>query len=315
MMMPPRRVRMAGHCLMLASCDGVLLFKKDQGLYLLCNPVTRRWAELPRLADEIYHAVHDVEYAFYHHHPSGEYRLLCGCRTWSGSGGDRAWAWCVLSTGAAEPRRVDHTDVEAAAGLFVPCLRSATSQPAALHGRLHWPPYRDVFKGPTTVTTTMVTFDTVSETFRSMTGPPSSSALVKLFVMDGNKIVVADFGKGNRLIDLWVLEDYYYGAHQRWERRHQVAMPWGWSMSSENPSYLLSVAALADDQGNVMLGNHDYGLVVYNVRRKTARRVNTVATPHNNVLMSRHVFRESLVQLPCFKVPTTADMPLIHFWN
>jgi hypothetical protein len=34
------------HYLLLASCDGVLLFGTDAGGYLLCNPVTRQWAEL-----------------------------------------------------------------------------------------------------------------------------------------------------------------------------------------------------------------------------------------------------------------------------
>lgn len=73
-----RRVSMCVYCFMIASCHGVLLFKKDQGFYLLCNPITRQWAQLPRLVDEIYHLIPDVEYAFYFHQPSGEYRLLCG---------------------------------------------------------------------------------------------------------------------------------------------------------------------------------------------------------------------------------------------
>ncbi|KAL6657141.1 hypothetical protein ACP70R_004921 [Stipagrostis hirtigluma subsp. patula] len=54
---------------LLASCDGILLFTKDE-LYLLCNPATRQWAQLPRLPDEYYKG-HNREYAFYFHRPSG----------------------------------------------------------------------------------------------------------------------------------------------------------------------------------------------------------------------------------------------------
>ncbi|TVU23152.1 hypothetical protein EJB05_30238, partial [Eragrostis curvula] len=65
--------------LLIASSYGVLLFRKGEGLYLLCNPLTRKWADLPRLTvalrrDKI---IQDKEYAFYFHQPSNEYRLLC----------------------------------------------------------------------------------------------------------------------------------------------------------------------------------------------------------------------------------------------
>jgi F-box interacting protein len=299
-----RRGGLTMHCLMLASCDGVLLFKKDPGVYLLCNPITMRWAALPR-PDALFCATHDVEYAFYFDQPSGEYRLLLCRRLVSEEEPGWNWTWCVLSTGAAEPRQVDTHAVACP----VPSLMSTASPPAPLHGRLHWPPRRQ--KG--TTTTAVVTFDTASETFQSMTGPPATTtrALTKLFVMDG-RVAVADFGYWDH-VDLWFLEDY--GA-ERWERRHRVATPRGpdWGMPyPDQPSTLLSVAALADDQGNVMLGNH-HSLVVYNVRTRIVTRVNSMATPKNNVLMSRHVFRENLAQLPGFKA-ATADLPLIHFWH
>ncbi|KAL6657400.1 hypothetical protein ACP70R_005180 [Stipagrostis hirtigluma subsp. patula] len=57
------------HCRLLASCEGMLLFKKEAGFYLLCNPVTRQWAELLRLPGEYWEG-RDREYAFYFHRPS-----------------------------------------------------------------------------------------------------------------------------------------------------------------------------------------------------------------------------------------------------
>jgi hypothetical protein len=73
------------------------------------------------------------------------------------------------------------------------------------------------------------------------------------------------------------------------------------------------MAAACDDQGNIMLGSHCC-LLVYNVRMRTIRAVHYVATPRNNVLVSRHVFRESLVEHPNFKRSSAADLPFIHFW-
>ncbi|OEL28937.1 hypothetical protein BAE44_0010043 [Dichanthelium oligosanthes] len=96
---PGTHLTTPSHCgRLLASCDGVLLFKKDRGLYLLCNPITRQWAELPRLPVE-YCKDSDPEYGFYFHPPSGEFRLLC-CSL-------RLRVWYILSTGAAEPRHLE----------------------------------------------------------------------------------------------------------------------------------------------------------------------------------------------------------------
>ncbi|KAL6657403.1 hypothetical protein ACP70R_005183 [Stipagrostis hirtigluma subsp. patula] len=287
--------------LMLASCNGVLLFKKGELSHLLCNPVTRRWAEFRRPAQER-HTIYVREYAFYFHQPSGEYRLLC-CRS-----SDTSDKWYILSTGAAEPRQITAFNVEAA-GITELLLTT----PWALHGHLHWPPRRA--SAGTGDTSEMVVFDTVSETFRRMAGPPTSTPrLVKLFDMEG-LLVAADLGKMAR-IDLWFLTDYDAG---RWELQHQVAAPWQSGPNSDmpvlnHPSCLLSVASMSDDEGNVILGNH-YCLVVYNVRRKTVRTVSSVATRTNNVLMSRHVFRESLVQHPSFSARSAADLGLIHFWR
>ena len=297
--------------LLLDSCNGVLLFRTDAaGIYFLCNPVTRQWAELPKLItddDESYglgrrRTANVREYAFYFHQQSGEYRLLCGRVT---SAGRRTW--CILSTGAAEPRHVDTHAADDDDDLEPDAPSEAT--PVALHDSMHWPPRRPQDSSSSSTTTTeMVAFDVQSEKFHLMEGPSTATrALMKLFVMHG-LLVAANFG-AKKHVDLWFLVDY--GAAGRWERRHQVPMPW-----QSIPHYSLSLwstAAACDDQGNIMLGSH-CGLLVYNARKKTARAVRSVATPRNNVLVSRHVFRESLVEHPNFKRSSAADLPFIHFW-
>nr|CAB3484892.1 unnamed protein product [Digitaria exilis] len=101
----------------------------------------------------------------------------------------------------------------------------------------------------------MVAFDTVSEKFHVMAGPPAAAPVrMKMFAMDG----------------------------------------------------LLVAANLGDAR--------QYGSCVYNVRAWMSWAVSYVATPDNGVLMSRHVFRESLVQHPGFQAwSSSADLPLIRF--
>ncbi|CAL5085317.1 unnamed protein product [Urochloa decumbens] len=296
--------------LLLASSDSVLLFKKTQEFFVLFNPTTRQWAELPRLPhhqEERFNRS-DREFAFYLDVPSGEFRLLCR-RNFTGS----ATKWCILSTGsAAEPRDVDMRAAEAA-GIteLVPCLRTSKGPHVPLHGRLHWPPHQ---QAAVTGQTEMVVFDMSSEMFHLMAGPPTTTGmLTKLFDMDG-LLVTADFGKVKH-VDLWFLEDY---DTKRWELRHRVASPWGSGDGIPvDPSQLLSVAAAGDREGNIMLGNTK-GLVVYNVRTKTVKAVDSVATSDNDdddVLLSRHVFKESLVQHPGFvaAAQSSIDLSLVHF--
>ncbi|CAN6169168.1 unnamed protein product [Urochloa humidicola] len=295
---------------LLASADGALLFKKNEGVYVICNPATRQWAKLPRLPppqeQHDRRALTDREFAFYLDICSGEYRLLCR-RSLATTG-----TWCILSTGGgarAKPRRVDMSAAEAD-GItnLVPCLRTSKAAHVALHGRLHWPPQHtaSVAGGQTE----MVVFDMSSEKFHIMAGPSTiTGMLMKLFHMDG-LLVAADFGKAEH-VDLWFLEDY---DNKRWELRCQVATPWesGYGRPME-PIDLLSVAAAADGDGNIMLGN-DKGLVVYNARTMKVKTVDSVMTSTKEVV-SRQVFKESLVQQPGFvaAAQSSIDLSLIHF--
>ncbi|TVU03347.1 hypothetical protein EJB05_51109, partial [Eragrostis curvula] len=288
------------HCRLLASCNGVLLFVRDEGRrYLLCNPVTRRWAELPRLATEFYNDYNhrDPEKGFYFHEPSGEFRLL---------GVLSAGIWFVASTGGAtQPRQLHMSDEMAGRG--VPSLRSAVTTPVALHGHLHWPLYNPM--GVET-TTEMVAFDILCETFHRMAGPPITPGKMKLFEMD-DMLVAADFTKRTHHIDLWFLEDY--GA-ARWEHRHRVESPWKDSGMVGGWVDLRSVAAAGDEEGNVILGDRCGGLLVYHTRRRMVVRRIIVDDENRRtpVHVTRHVFRGSVELHPSFS--PADDVPLIHSW-
>ncbi|KAF8679389.1 hypothetical protein HU200_045732 [Digitaria exilis] len=307
--------------LLVASSNGVLLFRKEEGLYLLCNPVTRQWAELPRLPPRPPHLKHnkamvDSECAFYFHSNSGEYRLLCRRNS-----SIKETTWWILAAGAAEPRRLD-MGAAAEVAKVAPCLRTAVAMHVALDGRLHWPPHQ---AAAVAGETEMVVFDVSLETFHLMAGPPTTTAaLTKVFDMDG-LLVAADFGKED-YIDLWFLEDY---NSRRWELRHRVELPlmddaimqqvWtlgGTARPTLEPRSLLSVAAAGDGEaGNIMLGNYRW-LVVYNVKTMTTKTVDSVVKLWGkDVLVSRHVFKENLEKQTCFTTAEqcSVDLSSFHF--
>ncbi|CAN6200185.1 unnamed protein product [Urochloa humidicola] len=303
--------------LLLASCNGVLLFSKpNNGSFLLCNPATCQWAELPQLPQTLHvGGVGDYQYAFYHHEPSGEFRLLFR----RGHSWPRVSSWHILATGAAEPRQILAT---LPAGTSITSNSLLTAQPVALNGKLHWPPRvvaTFVVASNTTATaaatTEMVAFDTVVETFGRMAGPATPTAnVVKLFDMDG-LLAAADFGD-ERHVDLWFLEDYGAG---RWERRHRVATAWapfGLPGVDRGPpreaSDMVCIAAVSDGEGNVMLGSHIW-LAVYNLRTRMTRTVTSVA-PARNMMVSlpRHVFSESLVRHSGFTARSAADLGVTY---
>ncbi|PAN15420.1 LOW QUALITY PROTEIN: hypothetical protein PAHAL_2G486500 [Panicum hallii] len=286
------------HCgRLLASCAGALLFKKATGLYLLCDPVARKWAELPRLPDD-YCRDADPEYGFYFHQPSGEFRLLCCSLT--------SRIWYIVSTGAVGPRHLKANPDPDLITRFVRPLLTTAAIPVALHGNLHWPALWLCAGGETRITA----FNTVSETFQQMAGPTSRTPrMVKLFEMEG-LLAAADFGE-EKHVDLWFLEDY---TGEMWAHRHRVASPWkhGSQGRPRNHWGMQSVAVAGDDEGNVIVGNNDG----YSTRmRKTVRTVDSAVQGKNRVFVSMHVFKGSLLQHPCFVAPTSADFPLIHSWS
>jgi hypothetical protein len=93
--------------------------------------------------------------------------------------------------------------------------------PVSYRGILHW--FSEHPQG--TETGKMLAFDTVSETFRLMSGPPGPERpdlewMRDLLVLDGELSVAT---KLDLTLDIWVLQDY--GAAERWTLRHRVTLP------------------------------------------------------------------------------------------
>jgi F-box interacting protein len=311
-----RNFKRVGSCLLLSSCNGVLLFKRPDRSYILCNPATRKFAEIPRVPRRYLGLRFTFELVLYFHKPSDEYKLLCRF----GSTMNQPNWWYVLSTdGSAENlqrQQIADRRIAEASNRIDALLEGAA--PVDLHGRLHWLASPQISSNAVETSSEMVVFEAESETFHVMAGlPRPNNKHVKLFCMDG-LLAAADFGVENH-IDLWFLEDYDAG---RWECRHHVAMPWHPEPSSSsrlltphNYSCLLRGATAADGEGNVMLGNNTC-LVVYNVRTMAVRRVDSVATPDkNDVFVSRHVFKETLVPHRRFRPRSSAELRFVYFWH
>jgi hypothetical protein len=140
------------------SLDGLVVLRQRQGLYVVCNPATGQWTNLPALPPDPCDLA-TIACGFYSYGSSGEYRLLCH------AGYKRRSYYYVLSTGAgAVPRRL----ILLRAGTGITrrpwlAVGSTTGSP-----RTPWPPPPPANK--------MLAFDTASETFRLMSRPPEERA-------------------------------------------------------------------------------------------------------------------------------------------
>ncbi|KQK14757.2 hypothetical protein BRADI_1g18424v3 [Brachypodium distachyon] len=294
------------YCCPLASCDGLLLVGQGSGYqmqpYLVCNPATRQWTELPRIAARAAGRLKVRESGFYRHAPSGEYRLLCHVMPSDEVAAQTPPYYCVLSAGADEPRRL------AAAARATWRFFADLMTPAALGGRLHW--LRHMEAGNTG---SMVAFDTAAETFSRMPSlPVACKKNSRLLVADGGTLMAAELG--DLAFDLWALEGYTMiggeaaeaGGAMRWERRHRVEVPW----YAERPTV---VAGAEDGSGDVVLGS-DYGVVVYNVRSGAVRRV-VIDGVSERLLLSRiGVLKESLVRHGFFDARPHPGLPLFRLF-
>ncbi|KAF0907746.1 hypothetical protein E2562_020488 [Oryza meyeriana var. granulata] len=272
------------YCVLLASCDGLLLLRKNVGDYVVCNPATRRWAKLPpmRIGRDLRHM---CESGFYFHSPSGEYRLLCHYT--KGPYTNTTARYYVLSVGGGSPRRL----AVQATPIPNPAIPNGTPSdvgkytklitPAALHGRQHWLQHPEAG-----LTDQMVAFDTVAETFRRMTPPPvTRTTFADLLATDGS-LMASEFTDTS--VDLWVLEGYGAMDGREVAAAARRVMPW---------------------QAHVILVTTGGGFGVYNVRSKTARGVVDVKRPG----VPWFVHRESLVQHAFFNDQSRNCLPLFRF--
>ncbi|KAL6629205.1 hypothetical protein ACP70R_028970 [Stipagrostis hirtigluma subsp. patula] len=292
-----RFLRFDGQLHLADSRDGVLLFADGQGSFLICNPATRQWASLPSLAPEMYAGI--VPCGLYLHRPSGEHRVLCiaflqtpdppsfTCRRVPDGGGEprrRLAAFhYILSTGAAEPRRLG--PVADPRGPYPPssCL--------ALGETLHWSHHPEAGDSGK-----MVAFDTVSETFRLIPlppPPPSGRHYLRLFDMDG---ALAASTVPEQLtparMDVWAIDDDDDDG-ERWTCRARIDLP--------PPHHLRwcpchAIVPFVVLEGGVLVVVGPDWVVLYDMKaNKTLRWVDCGRSIGN---LSQLLYRASLVPLP-----------------
>jgi F-box interacting protein len=178
----------------LASCDGLLLLSLLDGRINIVNPATRQWLAIPRLTG----AREKIAGLYPHPHHSDEYRILFQ----RGRRVDRNAGYYVLTVGCSHNQKPKRIRPLLATGIYM------RKPPVLLNGCLHW------------VTTNYVKdceiliFDTIEETFRSMSLPSTAKGIQTLLDMEGTLGMrcLDDTGK---IMEIWVLQDY---AKETWSK-------------------------------------------------------------------------------------------------
>uniref|UniRef100_A0A0D3F0A6 F-box domain-containing protein n=1 Tax=Oryza barthii TaxID=65489 RepID=A0A0D3F0A6_9ORYZ len=196
-----------------ATCDGLLLFRRVQkGSMLICNPATRQLVNLPPVSPEPSSRPNDNELralGFYFHRPSGEYRVLCHRPLLDVD------ATYILSTGAAEPRRL---------GGGPDYHRCTMVVGETIGDTVYWCRPRYLHNGKPQISS----FDTVSEAFRLLPPPPVSLAKDELVAMIDMHVTPAVWTMTELHLDVWALDE-----EERWVRRlgvQMVVVTWAWKL-------------------------------------------------------------------------------------
>ncbi|XP_004963550.1 F-box protein At3g07870 [Setaria italica] len=281
----------AGWSTLVASLDGLLVLQQRPGLYVVCNPTTRQWTNLPVLAPQPCAAA--FQCGFYHHRPSGEYRLLCHAEEHR-EPGSSDWKdyYYTLSAGSTLPRRLARAPADR------PYKTDFYELPVAHRGTLYWlclhPERRRTGK--------MLAFHTDSETFRLVSRPPTGYAppVSALLELDGALCAVAN--RNWMLLDVWVLQDYEAG---RWTLRHRVAAP---PPKCSDGRGLLATWAISVDGSTILVGDGISGVIgLCDLEEKSMKEVQLHSTP------TFVMFSESLVSHDFFQAPRCPELAPLKF--
>ncbi|RLN28608.1 F-box protein [Panicum miliaceum] len=287
-------------CRLLASLDGLLVLRQRAGLYIVCNPTTRQWTNLPVLARRPCSAAFPC--GFYYHSPSGEYRLLCHAEeeeyTAAGCSSSRKDYYYTLSAGSTLPRRLARAPADRP-------IQMGYESPVAHRGILYW----FCLHPEATRTGKMLAFGTDSETFRLMSRPPTgdTSSSATLLVLDGALCALAT--QDGELLDIWVLRDGGCGAAESWTLRHRVVMtpPPPPRCSPYGRDFLPSTAISAGG-GAILVGGCTSSVVrLYDLKEKRVKEMQLHSTP--TFLM----FSESLVSHAFFQAPRCPELAPLKF--
>ncbi|CAL4909778.1 unnamed protein product [Urochloa decumbens] len=280
---------------LLCSLDGLLLLQQRAGLFVICNPITRQWTNLPPCR-------HAFACGFYLHGSSGEYRLLChGIEEEEGSIFDSDRHHYVLSVGGALPRR---RRLGRAPLSTFECRVTDYEVPVAHRGTLHWL----VVHPEAARTGKMLAFDTDSEAFRLMSRPPERAGDTArvLLELDGELSVAAMQGVAS--LAVWALQDY--GA-EIWALRRRVEVPpstlYGGIYSDVLPTMVVPVGG-----GAVLIGRRYCDVArLYDLKDERMVREFYFGPDDPTPL----VFRESIVSHAFFDCPRSSDVAYIKFFD
>ncbi|XP_062179523.1 F-box protein At5g49610-like [Phragmites australis] len=281
-------------CSLLYSLDGLLVLRQRPGLYIICNPITRQWTNLPVLTPEPCFTAFPC--GFYFHSSSGEYRLLChGVAKDEDEAMGTVYIWYmkhdyyILSAGGTLPRLLGRASFPA----VLPTIMGY-ERPTSHGGILHW------FCSHPQATSTgkILAFHTVSETFQLMSRPPGVT-IAALVEIDG-ALSAATMPSPTRL-DIWVLQDY---EAESWTLRLRVEV----SPPRRIRDSFVSMAISAG--GGAILFGDPYCPVVRlcDLKEKGVRKEMYCRSAPLFL-----VFSESLVSHAFFESPRCPDLESINF--
>nr|XP_034605914.1 F-box protein At5g49610-like isoform X1 [Setaria viridis] len=282
------RTRRNNRCFdVVCSLDGLLVLSQRPGLFVVCNPATRQWTNLPALRQEP-RRLHAIACGFYSHGSSGEYRLLCHVEY------RRKRYYYILAAGGALPRRLGRAPRPPSWEYDAPVAR---------RGILHW-----LASHPEAATAAgknkMLAFDTASETFQLMPRPPerAGDTARALLELDGELSVAVMQG----LTSLAVWDLRHYDA-EVWTLRCLVVV--------EVPLSRLSTCRLHSVGGGAILIANRYSCK-FNAARlydlKEKRMLGEISLSHEDPTFL--MFRESLVSHAFFhSPPRSSEVAYIKF--
>lgn len=179
-------------------CGGLLLISFTDNLACterldLCNPATHQWAPLSWI--DTYKIA-----GLYQH--GQDYRVLYH----RGLGANKTYL--IFSMASRQIRDIgcpvaSKSDADAVAWLKRGPKPACWNPPVLLRGNLHWPPQSEE-------SNTILVFDTVAETFRSMRTSIQPGVVSSLFDMDGTLAMSSRKNAKQHpvFVDLWLLQDY-----------------------------------------------------------------------------------------------------------
>ncbi|KAF8716161.1 hypothetical protein HU200_026437 [Digitaria exilis] len=298
-----------------ASLDGLLVLEQrrhcpyygtcNASTYIICNPVTRQWTNLPALCpatvatgSRFFASV----YGFYFHASSDEYRLLFGCVT---PPSEEEPYFCIVSVGRTLPRRLMSCG---------PVLDEDDRKCAVLcHGALHWLSRHRPLQSDTGSKGEIMAFDTVSEAFRLISLPPvlgRTRVWMDLLELDGELsfAIMPNYVT----LDIWALQDYDDEAAEngRWTLRHRMNVQPPPPPLSDNlglPMMSLSVGSSA-----ILIGFPISEARLYSLKENDHGVHREIIFRGCPTFM---VFSESLVHHAFFDLPRCPEIVPLNFTN